>query len=180
MNFLSTGYLYLYGDSTLNNMAAGVIDFQNNAIISYSGGGAFSFNNAGLLKKTAIAGITYIYPPTTNSGVIDVMIGEIEFIGSLGLTNTIDGIVKGIATIDLPPAANFTNDGTFAPGNSPGTLTVLGDFKSSATSFLDIELDGLVQGTEYDLLNITGTNVIFEGQVNVALGFDANIEILLP
>ncbi|MCB0462526.1 MAG: HYR domain-containing protein, partial [Flavobacteriaceae bacterium] len=175
INFQSTGFLYLYGDSTLNNALSGVVDFQDNASISYSGGGTFSFSNAGLLTKTNIAGITYIYPPTTNSGTIDVQSGEIEFIGSLGFTNTVDGIVKGIATIDLPTAANFTNDGTFAPGASPGILTVLGDFKSSSTSVLDLELEGLTQGTEYDLLAITGTNVIFDGSVNIAMGFEANI-----
>ena len=175
MNFQSTAYLYLFGDATLNNAVSGVIDFQDNAVISYFGGGTFSFNNAGLLTKTIIAGTSLIFPPTTNSGTIDVQMGELEFIGSFGFNNTIDGIVKGIATIDLPPVANFTNDGTFAPGASPGVLTVLGDFKSSSSSILDIELDGLTQGTEYDLLNITGTNVIFDGTVNVALGFDANI-----
>jgi hypothetical protein len=125
-----------------------------------------------LIQKSAGAGTTLIYTATTNYGVIDAMVGEIEFIGSFGFNNTVDGVVKGIATLDLPPTANFTNDGTFSPGASPGVLTVIGDFKSTATSVLDIELNGMTQGVDYDLLAITGTNVIMDGSVNVIMGFE--------
>jgi hypothetical protein len=170
----SAGYLYLYADTTLDNQASGVIDFQSDAVVSYSGSG-MSINNSGLIQKTGGAGVTYIYPSVTNSGTINASSGELEFVDGFGLNNTVGGIIKGTATIDLPATANFTNNGTFAPGASPGTLTVLGTYKSSTSSFLDIELDGLVQGTEYDFMNVTGANAIFEGQVNVTLGFDANI-----
>ena len=174
MNFQSTGYIYLYGDSTFNNQLSGVIDFQNNAVISYSGAGAFSFNNAGLITKTLVTGTSLIYPPTTNSGIIDVRSGEIEFIGNFGFTNTVDGIIKGTAAFDLPLPAYFTNDGTFAPGASPGILSVIGDYTSTSNSVLDIELDGLIPEIEYDVLAITGTNVIFEGSVNITMGFEAD------
>ncbi|MGB3343377.1 MAG: hypothetical protein WBA61_05665, partial [Aequorivita sp.] len=175
ITFPAGGYLYLYDNTTLNNQASGIIDFQSDCTVNYSGTGSFNIANEGLIKKTAGTGVTYIYPPVTNSGVIDVLSGELEFVDAFGLNNTIDGVIKGIATIDLPAAANFTNDGTFAPGGSPGILTVLGTYKSSSTSMLDVELNGLTQGTEYDLLAITGTNAIFEGTVDVSLGFDANI-----
>jgi len=175
LNFPSGGYLYLYDDTTLDNQAAGVIDFQSDARISYNGSGAYSIINAGTLKKTAGNGTTYIYPPVTNSGVINSMSGELEFRDGFGLNNTVDGIIKGTASIDLPAPANFTNDGTFAPGGSPGTLTVLGTYKSTSSSVLNVELDGLVPGTEYDQLVITGTNAVFEGTVNVDLGFEANV-----
>ena len=73
-----------------------------------------------------------------------------------------------------PAVSNYTNDGIFAPGASPGTLTVQGDFGSTANARLDIELDGLIQGTEYDLLAITG-NADFNGDLQVTLNFDADI-----
>src|SRR5690606_12485728 len=46
------GYLYLYNDTTLDNQATGVIDFQSDAYISYNGSGALKFLNSGLIQKT--------------------------------------------------------------------------------------------------------------------------------
>ena len=51
-------------------------------------------------------------------------------------------------------------------------LSANGTFKSSATSVLDVELNGLTSGTQYDVLAITGSNAIFDGDVNVTLGFE--------
>ncbi|QAA81106.1 BspA family leucine-rich repeat surface protein [Aequorivita sp. H23M31] len=175
INFPDGGNLYLYNDTALDNKTTGVIDFQSNATISYNGSGAFKITNAGTITKSEGTGVTYIYPPVTNSGTINVLTGELEFADNFGLNNTIDGVIKGTATIDLPSPANFTNDGTFAPGGSPGMLTVLGTYKSTSSSVLDVEINGLAAGTEYDQLVITGTNAIFEGTVNVDLGFEANV-----
>ena len=169
------GYLYLYNDASINNLATGVIDFQSDCILSYSGGGNFSIINDGLIKKSAGIGSTTIYPPVTNSGTIDASSGTILFVDGKNFINTNTGIIKGTATIDLPTDAHFTNNGTFSPGNSPGILTVLGKYKSTATSKLKIELNGLTQGTDYDLLAITGNDAIFSGNVDVTMGFDGAI-----
>jgi hypothetical protein len=175
INITSGGDL-LITDGIVNNQPTGIIDLQvDGGNITYSGAASRILNNFGLLKKSGGAGLTNILVQTTNSGIIDVMEGELEFTDPLGLNNTATGVIKGVATIDIPLTANFTNDGTFAPGASPGTLNVLGDFKSSATSVLDVELDGLIQDTEYDLLAITGTNVVFDGSVNITMGFEAEI-----
>ncbi|MEZ4855247.1 MAG: T9SS type A sorting domain-containing protein [Gelidibacter sp.] len=175
IKFPDGGYLYLYNNAIIDNQASGVIDFQSDTILTYSGSEAFSINNAGLIQKTGGTGVSYIYPPVTNSGTINASSGELEFVDGFGLNNTVDGIIKGTATIDIPAAANFTNDGIFAPGGSPGTLTVLGAYKSSSTSVLDVELNGLTPDTEYDVLAITGNNVIFDGEVNVTMGFEGNL-----
>ena len=176
INYLSGGYLYLYNDSTLDNQASGIIDFQSDGYISNgAGAGAFKIINAGLIKKTVTTGVSWIYPPVINSGTINALSGTIAFRDAFGLNNTVDGIIKGTAIIDLPAAANFINEGTFSPGGSPGILTVLGTYKSSTSSVLEVELNGLTPGTEYDVLAITGTNAIFDGTVDVAMGFDANI-----
>lgn len=169
------GYLYLYDDTVLDNKATGVVDFQSDFVVSYSGSGVFKIINAGLIKKSAGTSSTSIFVPVTNSGTIDASSGKLNIVDGRVFINTIDGIIKGSATIDLPAAAEFTNDGTFAPGNSPGILSVLGTYKSSASSKLSVELNGLTQGTEYDLLAITGTNAIFEGNVEIAMGFDAAV-----
>ena len=168
------GYLYLNNNATIDNQSSGVIDLKSNAYISYNGSEAFSINNAGLIQKTG-GNLSYIYPPVTNSGTINASSSTLAFVDGKNFINTVDGIIKGTATIDLPADVNFTNAGTFAPGNSPGVLTVLGNYKSAASSTLNVELNGLTQSTEYDLLAITGTNVIFNGSVAITMGFDAAV-----
>ena len=49
---------------------------------------------------------------------------------------------------------NLTNLGTLAPGNSPGTLTVTGNYTEGGT--LDIEIEGLTAGTQYDQVVASG------------------------
>ncbi|HAI19703.1 MAG TPA: hypothetical protein DCM10_17760, partial [Xanthomarina gelatinilytica] len=71
--------------------------------------------------------------------------------------------------------ANLTNDGNVSPGLSPGTLTLSGNYLSSSNSVLEMELNGLTPDTQHDVLAISGTNVIFEGMVDVTLGFQPSI-----
>ncbi|MBN1526714.1 MAG: hypothetical protein JW919_03920 [Candidatus Omnitrophica bacterium] len=46
--------------------------------------------------------------------------------------------------------------GILSPGSSPGTTLIEGDYTLGASSILKIEIGGLVQGTDYDYLDITG------------------------
>jgi autotransporter-associated beta strand protein len=50
---------------------------------------------------------------------------------------------------------NFTNLGTLAPGNSPGTLTISGNYTEGGT--LDIEVEGTNAGTQHDQVVVSGT-----------------------
>ena len=171
VNITDIGDLVI-NDGTVNNQTTGIIDFKVDAgDISFTTTiGNHILNNSGIIQKTAGTGLTKILALTTNTGTIKILTGILEFAGTQGFTNATTGIVKGTATLDLPLPANFTNNGTFAPGASPGILTIIGDFKSTATSVLDIELNGVTQGTQFDLLAIQG-NAIFNGTVNVTLGF---------
>jgi hypothetical protein len=130
-------------------------------------------NNSGTINSNAPTGNTSISCQINNSGTINVLQNGINFSGVLH--NQTSGIIKGIGNVFLPTNSNnFTNDGAFAPGASPGTLNIIGDYHSNASSAFDIELDGLIQGTEYDLLAIQG-NASFDGNVQVTLGFDADV-----
>jgi len=176
LKITSSGDLVLNFGSILNNTNNGIIDMQaNSGNIRWFTGATSVLNNAGLIKKTTTTGIAKLELEINNSGTITVETGELEITGDFLFTNEVSGIVNGIGILDLPETTYFTNNGTFAPGLSPGTLNIQGDFKSSSTSVLDIELDGLVAGTEYDVLAITGTNVEFGGIVNVTLGFEPSV-----
>ncbi|HEY3393268.1 MAG TPA: hypothetical protein VGK58_11215, partial [Lacipirellulaceae bacterium] len=59
------------------------------------------------------------------------------------------------------------NQGTLVIGASPGQISV-DDYTQAATGILEIELAGLVPGTEYDRLNIAGVATL-DGTLDVSL-----------
>ena len=56
--------------------------------------------------------------------------------------------------------------GSKSPGNSPGLTTIYGDYSQDAGSTLFVEIAGLLAGTEYDLLDVTGT-AFLDGTLDV-------------
>ncbi len=68
---------------------------------------------------------------------------------------------------------NFTgnlvnNGGTLAPGNSPGTTQVNGNYTQAVDGTFEVEIGGLQQGSEYDWLNITDAATL-AGTLDVGL-----------
>jgi len=129
------------------NAATGSFTIQNGRNFTTAG----SFDNAGILNigsgsAFTIDGFyhqlgngTVINNGKFNAGVIDILEG---------------GILKGSGLM----AGNVSiNGGTVEPGNSPGNMTIDGNYSQSATGKLLIELDGLTQGVNYDWLYIKGS-----------------------
>ncbi|MEX2172272.1 MAG: hypothetical protein WD851_23330 [Pirellulales bacterium] len=58
---------------------------------------------------------------------------------------------------------NVINQGTVAPGNSPGILTINGNYTQSSGAALVIEIAGTTPGDEFDVLNITGDASLASG-----------------
>ena len=94
--------------------------------------------------------------------------------GTLSVNNAVE---SGGGTVSLVAAAmtgsgiiagDVVNGGTVAPGNSPGVLTVLGDYDQSADGALVIELAGTQAGVEYDVLGVGGTASL-DGLLEVVL-----------
>ena len=119
--------------------------------------------------------------PTIGPGIISD-VGSIINNGTLISTGTLTMKVSGpfsvlggtvdATTINSNGTFNFTGGtlnvdtfngdlantgGTLGPGHSPGTTTINGDYSQDASSTLLIEIEGLIAGTEYDVLNVTGT-----------------------
>jgi len=176
---LIDGVLAIRSSGLLNNQATGIIDFKfdDTAIVPHLDG-VGEFNNYGIVKKAIGSGVSFMSVITNNMGTIEALAGEIEFYSSpsypIQLNNSSEGIIKGTATIDLPELIRFINNGTFSPGASPGTLTVIGDFTSSTSSKLAIEINGMNQGVDCDLLTIQG-DAIFDGVLDVTMGIEGNI-----
>lgn len=88
------------------------------------------------------------------------------------------GAVTVVDGATLTGAGSFTgafqNNGIYAPGNSP-TLATLSSFSQGSTGILEMEIAGLLPGTGYDVLNVTGS-LTFGGTLAVTFldGFTAH------
>ena len=72
-------------------------------------------------------------------------------------------MVLGNGTLAVPQANRMVQNGGFiAPGLSPGTLTIQGNYEQTANGRLDIEVAGTGAG-QFDVLNVTGNATIGGG-----------------
>ena len=145
---LVNGFKFRNGGLIAN---AGTIDSQST--ITNSG----TFNNTGTLAGSG----TYIQ---TAGQTIDNGIMTQKSIAIDGGTLSGAGIINGNVSIG--------NLGSVSPGNSPGTITINGNFNSSGT--LVFEITGTGTGL-YDVLNINGSATFTGGNVEFDFinGFNA-------
>ncbi|MEA2469788.1 MAG: hypothetical protein QOE38_787 [Thermoleophilaceae bacterium] len=120
----------------------------------------------------------------TNSGAITVASGKTFTLGGIfsqsAGTTTVDGTLTApAATFPISGGTvrgggtligNVSNTGgTFAPGSSPGTLTVTGNYTQGAGGTLAVDVAGTTAGTGYDRLSVSG-NVSLDGSLAIATG----------
>ena len=75
------------------------------------------------------------------------------------------GTLKGTGTI----VGNVNNSaGTVAPGASPGILTITGNYVQGPSGTLDMQIGGLIAGSDYDQLVVSG-NASLGGTLNSSL-----------
>lgn len=124
----------------------GIFDVTGSSTASGAIGGAGGLwkNGTGTLTLTGANSYT---------GNTNVEKGKLVVNGSLASSVRIlkNGTLGGTLSI----AGNLTNLGTLAPGNSPGTITVNGNYLEAGT--LDIEVWGLAAGTQHDQVVVSGT-----------------------
>ena len=124
----------------------GIFDIVGSSTVSGAIGGTGGLwkNGTGTLT---LAGIN------SYDGDTNIANGKLVVNGSLASSVRIlkNGTLGGAVTI----GGNLTNLGTFAPGNSPGTVNVTGNYLEAGT--LDIEVWGLTAGTQHDQVLVSGT-----------------------
>jgi fibronectin-binding autotransporter adhesin len=114
-----------------NFVNQGTIDIQGSGILAVSGGKTYT-QQAGGVTRLSAAGST------------------LTLTGGMAITG---GTLQGIGTVD----GDVTNSGgTVAPGNSPGTLTINGNFTQNGTGVYMEEIDGPAPG-QFDKLQVIGT-----------------------
>src|SRR6185503_2729857 len=75
------------------------------------------------------------------------------------------GVLRGAANIT---GSVIVNGGTIEPGNSPGQMTILGDYTQGSLATFEAEIGGLLAGSEYDVLDVSGTATL-DGTLLVSL-----------
>lgn len=165
------------GDLRLRNFAhlhiqpGALFEVLDNAPVVFLTPNGGSITNEGTVKKQS-AGLNSINVGFQNTGKLLIEAGTVKF--SLGLANTETGWIMGAGGLDVSAATSFTNHGTIAPAAPPGgpsstaTLTVTGTYPQSASGRLNVKLGGLVPGSGYDRLAVSGTAQL-DGTLNVSL-----------
>ena len=165
----------------------GAFDLQSDAGFASAGGAPSTFNNAGILTKSAGTGVSDIgvtfnnaggivninsgtlslsAPDQSNGGAINIATGA-TFKASPGtFTNDTGGVIGGSGTVDAS-ATTFGNSGTLLPGGNGtiGTLNILGNVTLNPSGTVVVDVGPTP--AQHDVLAISGTGNL-GGQLNVA------------
>ncbi len=132
------------------NINAGNLNIEAGSRLEITGGSSRATNltNQGVVVVGAsgqLSGNTYVQDQAVAVTTVDGVLSANVVIS--------DGQLNGSGTI----TGSLSNAGNFNPGNSPGLLSVNGDFTQSANGTLTIELGGLLSGSEFDIVDVGGT-----------------------
>jgi|GEM_PF-1223577 len=140
------------------NAGGGVLDNSGSALTlanSLSGSGDFTFTGSGTVNLDAsFNGSAYGGTLSVSGGTLHLVDGE-----TLGgtLTITSGATLNGVGTV-----GNLNVGGGISPGNSPGTITVTGDFAQSGSGTYICQ----VTPTANDLIAVTG-NATLSGTISI-------------
>jgi hypothetical protein len=131
------------------------------------GGTIFNYSaldNRGTLNITSAS--VFNGPSTSSGGSFVQTAGQTIVNGTLNSAATIQiqgGKLSGTGTIN----GNVVLGGKISPGNSPGILTINGNYTQTASGVYDAEIAGLTPGLGYDELLISGAADL-DGKLDVS------------
>ncbi len=192
----SDGIFYLRDSVEVHNEVGGTFHANSNIAeggtggdlrIARFGGANQSFQNRGDFLQSGDQ-TTRMDIAFANSGLVDVQAGTLDvrtygYTQTAGETRLSGGTLTSDRLIDLQGGAltgsgqinaDVALDGTLAPGQSPGLLSIDGDLTLGSASVFEVELEGLTLGSEYDSVDVTG-NLLIAGVLSVSFlsGFDS-------
>ena len=148
------GIMTVAGNTTIGT------DFRNEGSLTIQSGATLTFN--GSFSQFDMSS----YDVHLSGGAITAANGLVFAGGKLSGSGTVNG--------------NVTTDGTVSPGNSAGTLTINGDLALGFRAALAMQIGGLIQGTEYDHIAVSGNfsigvtdNVLLLSMLN---GFESQLD----
>ena len=132
-----------------------------------SAAGGFTKAGPGTMSLTGAS--THTGATTVSAGTLDIASGaSLTNAGGVtvasGATFTVNGTVDGNTIINLGGVLNGSGtlanvaliDGTIAPGNSPGIMSV-GSLTTTGSTTYSMDIAGTTPGTGYDQIKVTGT-----------------------
>jgi hypothetical protein len=169
-------YLGQWTGAGTYNLSAGSLSTSNEFIGNESASGTGTFNQSGgahtvsntmtIVAKTGGTSVYNLQGGTLDASTIQVNTGGVFNFngGKLIVENFIGSLVNA--------------GGTLAPGDSPGTTMITGDYTQMLDGIFEVEIGGLLQGTEYDWLDVGGTATL-GGTLDVSL-FDIGTGLFEP
>jgi hypothetical protein len=167
-NFIAPveGVLSFTGTTPSLNAFSSNVVVQHGLVASASNAflGVASFENLGAVNVSG--GLTlFSIGPISNSG--DFLLsngGRLDLIPGAPYTHVGSAVVAGSGTFAVDSNASgsidlmdvFTNSAVVRPGDSPGILTIDGNYEQTAAGLLEIEIGGLTAGTQHDQLIVNG------------------------
>lgn len=164
--------LVLAGPNTLTGVTvntAGTASITNQSSLTLNGStlnptlsnsGSLSFNGSGntLAGTFTLASGSFVVNTGADVGMTSLVVngGSITTSGTINAPITLNaGALTGNGSVN----GTVTNaGGIVAPGLSPGTLTITGNYNQGAGGTLLVELGGATTaGVDYDLLSVSGT-----------------------
>ena len=154
----------------LNGTLGGSGSLQTSSVTTVSGAGTktlgvLAWNNTNTGVVNVDGGTLNVTGALTQSGAVQVASGA-TFQKSGGFTNA--GTLAGTGTFDVGAGGTLANNGTVAPGASPGILTINGNYAQGPSGALAVQIGGTIPGTEHDQLFVTG-NASLGGTLNTTL-----------
>lgn len=139
-----------------NNAAAGILKLQNGRVLNRTG----AFTNAGDVRIESASSYSATGNYTQSGGTTRLDSGNLAA-AAIAING---GTLRGNGTV----TGAVTNAGQVAPGLSAGTLTVNGSYTQAAGGTYAVELGGLIAGTEFDQLVVSGAAGL-AGTITVSL-----------
>ena len=128
-------------------------DSQATGNIDFTGGGTITKVGTGTQTLTG---------ECSDNAQFNINAGTLMTTSGFGAGTNCDATINGGILKAAGEWSNITGtSGTFATGNSPGTVNITGDLSLSSGMTFEQEIDGATAGTQYDQTVVTG---------NVALG----------
>lgn len=149
--FRQEGWLDVQGNLTV------ALFFTNRHTINISSGG--SITNSALFRNSSPLFTIHSGGAFTNTSTGRFESGAFTIQNGASFIN--NGKIGGYFSI----TGNFSNGGTVAPGNSPGTATISGNYTATGTAVHNFEVAGTAAGS-YDVLNVSGTATL-NGTLNI-------------
>jgi len=171
------------GSITTGANTSGGMTFSGSGTTTLSGASTYTGAtniNAGTLALASTGSLTSTQLNVSTDATFNVSAVSGGYQVGNGVTLTNNGTVTGSFTVGNGGTLNGTgtvngnltvgSGGSIAPGNSPGVVTVNGNFDLQSDSTFNVELAGTSPGAEYDQLFANGS-VTLAGALNLTASF---------